>query len=156
MRNTILATIAVLIAVAAKGFADERFERVIRPLLRDYCVACHSSEKQEGELDLQRFASLEQIEWQPKVWAHVKEQLSLGEMPPKDAKQLSVEQKLQLANWVRSMLDEIALANAGDPGPVVLRRLITLANQNANSSGKSHDLKLTLRKIPQHADRRDH
>jgi hypothetical protein len=100
-------------------------------------VTCHSSEKQEGELDLQRFASLEQIEWQPKVWAHVKEQLSLGDMPPKDAKQLSVEQKLQLANWVRSMLDEIALANAGGPGPVVLRRLITLANQNANSAACS-------------------
>ncbi|MCU0979730.1 MAG: hypothetical protein MUF25_11260 [Pirellulaceae bacterium] len=44
-------------------------------------------------------------------------------MPPKDAKQLSVEQKRQLVSWVRSTLNEIELANAGDPGPVVLRRL---------------------------------
>jgi hypothetical protein len=53
----------------------------------------------------------------------VQEQLTLGEMPPKDAKQLSVEQKRQLVSWVRSTLNEIELANAGDPGPVVLRRL---------------------------------
>lgn len=123
MRNTILAMIAVLTTVAANGFADERYERVIRPLLRDYCITCHSTEKQEGELDLQRFTSIEQVKKQPEVWEHVLEQLSLGEMPPKDAKQPSVEQKRQLASWVRSTLDEIALASAGDPGPVVLRRL---------------------------------
>lgn len=134
MRNTILATIAVLTTFAAKGFADERFERVVRPTLRDYGVTCYSTERQEGELDLQRFASLEQIKRQPEVWEHVQELLSLGETPPKYAKQLSVEQKLQLTNWLRSMLDDIALANAGDPGPVVLRRLITLANQNSNSA----------------------
>ena len=44
-------------------------------------------------------------------------------MPPKDAKQLSTEQKTLLVGWVRTTLNEIALANAGDPGPVVLRRL---------------------------------
>ncbi len=26
-------------------------------------------------------------------------------------------------DWVRKTMDEVALANAGDPGPVVLRRL---------------------------------
>ncbi len=103
--------------------AAETFEQKIRPLLRDYCVTCHSTEKQEGELDLQRFTSIEQVRRQPEVWEHVLEQLALGEMPPKDAKQLSVEQKRQLVGWVRSTLNEIALANAGDPGPVVLRRL---------------------------------
>lgn len=103
--------------------AADSFEASIRPLLREYCVTCHSTEKQEGELDLQRFTSIEQVKKQPEVWEHVQEQLSLGEMPPKDAKQLSVEQKRQLSSWVRSTLNEIALANAGDPGPVVLRRL---------------------------------
>lgn len=123
MRNTTLALVTLLTATAANGFAADPFEQSIRPLLRDYCVSCHSTEKQEGELDLQRFTSLEQVKQQPDVWEHVQEQLALGEMPPKDAKQLSVEQKRQLASWVRSTLNEIALANAGDPGPVVLRRL---------------------------------
>jgi len=115
--------IAVLAASSSNGFAAEPFEQSIRPLLRDYCVTCHSTEKQEGELDLERFATLAQVSQQPDVWEHVQEQISLGEMPPKDAKQLSAEQKQQLESWVRTTLNEIALANAGDPGPVVLRRL---------------------------------
>ena len=123
MRNTTLALIALLTTATANGFAADPLEQSIRPLLRDYCVTCHSTEKQEGELDLQRFTSLEHVRRQPDVWEHVQEQLSLGEMPPKDAKQLSAEQKQQLVSWVRTTLNEIALANAGDPGPVVLRRL---------------------------------
>lgn len=123
MKNTPLALIALMTVVTAEGFAAEPFDQSIRPLLRDYCVTCHSTEKQEGELDLQRFTSIELVKRQPEVWEHVQEQLALGEMPPKNAKQLSVEQKRQLASWVRATLNEIALANAGDPGPVVLRRL---------------------------------
>ena len=50
--------IAVLAASSSNGFAADAFDQSIRPLLRDYCVTCHSTEKQEGELDLQRFTSI--------------------------------------------------------------------------------------------------
>jgi hypothetical protein len=123
MRNTTFALFTLLAMVAANGFAAEPFDQSIRPLLRDYCVTCHSTEKQEGELDLQRFTSLDQVKQHFDVWERVQEQLALGEMPPKDARQLTAEQKQRLVGWVRSTLNEIALANAGDPGPVVLRRL---------------------------------
>ena len=47
-----------------------------------------------------------------------------GEMPPKDAElQPTKAEHTALRNWVRSVLDADAKANAGDPGPVVLRRL---------------------------------
>lgn len=48
--------IAVLAASSSSsnGFAADSFDQSIRPLLRDYCVTCHSTEKQEGELDLDR------------------------------------------------------------------------------------------------------
>lgn len=112
-------------AAAGKPVAvnSAAFDQTIKPLVREFCVTCHSTEKQQGELDLQRFASLEQVKQYPVIWEHVLEQLTLGEMPPKDAKQLSDNQRRQLVAWVRSTLNEIALANAGDPGPVVLRRL---------------------------------
>ncbi|MEY4299871.1 MAG: hypothetical protein RIR25_1107, partial [Verrucomicrobiota bacterium] len=105
------------------GFAEDSFDLAIRPLLRDYCVTCHSTDKQEGELDLERFLTLEQVKRHADVWERVQEQMALGEMPPKDAKQVSTEQKTLLVKWVRTTLNEIALANSGDPGPVVLRRL---------------------------------
>ena len=44
-------------------------------------------------------------------------------MPPKKEKQLSKADKEKLSSCVHATLDEIALSQAGDPGPVLLRRL---------------------------------
>src|SRR5438045_3363945 len=44
-------------------------------------------------------------------------------MPPKDKPQPGSEQRELLLTWANGVLDEIALSRAGDPGPVVLRRL---------------------------------
>ncbi|HUQ68800.1 MAG TPA: DUF1587 domain-containing protein, partial [Planctomycetaceae bacterium] len=51
------------------------------------------------------------------------ELLDTAEMPPKDAKQLSPEQKKSLWQWIDDYLKAEARASAGDPGPVGLRRL---------------------------------
>lgn len=103
--------------------AADPFEESIQPLLRDHCLACHSSEKQAGELDLEQFTTLSLVKEQTGIWEHALEQIVQGEMPPKDAKPLSQEHKTKLTAWIRQTLDEVALANAGDPGPVILRRL---------------------------------
>lgn len=99
------------------------FEKEIRPLLKEYCLTCHSTEKQKGELDLEVFSSLEAVKRHPKIWQSVAEQLANHEMPPKDKAQPTSEQKERLAKWVGAMLDDLARSRAGDPGPVVLRRL---------------------------------
>ena len=101
----------------------EHFEQSIRPLLKEYCLGCHSTEKHKGELDLERFTSLTEVKKHPKVWQRVAEQLADNEMPPKEKPQPTPRQREQLLTWVNAVLDDIALARAGDPGPVVLRRL---------------------------------
>lgn len=93
------------------------------PILKEFCLGCHSMEKHKGDLDLERFTTLNEIIKQPKVWQSVLDQVSLGEMPPAEKPQLSPAQKQQLQRWVNSALDAAAQARAGDPGPVVLRRL---------------------------------
>ena len=40
----------------------------VRPLLKRYCLECHNDEEQEGELNLQRFASLAEVRRDPRVW----------------------------------------------------------------------------------------
>ena len=90
-----------------------------RALLQTHCLNCHSTKEQKGELDLEA----SDIHKEPHVWENVLDQIAMGEMPPKKEKQLTLEEKKQLVGWVRGTLDQIALANAGDPGPVVLRRL---------------------------------
>jgi hypothetical protein len=117
-----LKVVALVMACALScGAAD--FEKEIRPLFREFCLGCHSTEKHKGDLDLERFTSLTNVMKHPKVWQAVVEQLSLGEMPPQDKPQPTAAQRGHLLGWANAVLDEIALARAGDPGPVVLRRL---------------------------------
>src|SRR6266498_5510270 len=99
------------------------YEKEIRPLLKEFCLGCHSTEKHKGDLDLERFTSLGEVRKHPKVWQAVVEQISLGEMPPKEKPQPAEAQRGRLLGWANGVLDNIALASAGDPGPVVLRRL---------------------------------
>ena len=102
--------------------ADDYTDRVL-PVLKESCLNCHSTKKQKGDLDLERFATVADIRRAPKVWESVLEQVASGEMPPKKEKPLAAASKQALLGWTRATLDEIALASAGDPGPVVLRRL---------------------------------
>jgi hypothetical protein len=102
--------------------ADDYAEKVL-PILKDSCLNCHSTKKQKGDVDLERFTSLAEVKRDPKVWEAVAEQVASGEMPPKKEKLLSTAAKKVLLDWTHKTLEEIALANAGDPGPVVLRRL---------------------------------
>ena len=99
------------------------YAREIRPLMSQFCLNCHSTAKQKGDLDLERFSKLDDVRRGTKVWLKVAEMLDNGEMPPADSKQLSAAQRKQLRGWVERYLHAEALANAGDPGPVVLRRL---------------------------------
>ncbi|HLX60333.1 MAG TPA: DUF1592 domain-containing protein [Planctomycetota bacterium] len=109
--------------ICAPAACAEDFEKSIRPILKESCLTCHSTEAQKGDLDLERFTTLAGIKRQPKVLQRVWEQLNDGEMPPKEKPQPSAEKKSRLMNWARETLDAIALEHAGDPGPVVLRRL---------------------------------
>ena len=102
--------------------ADDYAEKVL-PILKDSCLSCHSTKKQKGDVDLEQFASIADIRRSPKVWEAVLEQVASGEMPPKKEKALSTAAKKVLLDWTHKTLEEIAIANAGDPGPVVLRRL---------------------------------
>ncbi|HEY0551916.1 MAG TPA: c-type cytochrome domain-containing protein, partial [Verrucomicrobiae bacterium] len=76
-----------LIAVFALPCLAANFEREIRPLLKEYCLGCHSTEKHTGDLDLERFTSLSEVMKHPKAWQGVVEQMGLGEMPPKEKPQ---------------------------------------------------------------------
>jgi mono/diheme cytochrome c family protein len=101
----------------------DHYSSEIRPIVVGFCVECHSTAEKEGELDLERFASLADVRRQPRVWQKVAEMLNNGEMPPQSADQPSPDQRRQLRGWVEQYLDAEAHASAGDPGPVVLRRL---------------------------------
>ncbi len=105
-------------AARAATFAAE-----VRPVLVKHCLACHSRKEHKGELDLERFASLDEVRKDLKPWQAMIQQLEAGEMPPKDQPQPTAEQRKMLIDWSRRLLADEAPARAGDPGRAPLRRL---------------------------------
>ncbi len=99
------------------------YATVVRPLIKKYCLDCHSTKARKGSLDLERFAALADVRKDVKPWQHTIELLEAGEMPPKGKAQPTAGERKLLIDWSRGLLDAEARARAGDPGHVPLRRL---------------------------------
>jgi hypothetical protein len=96
----------------------------VLPVLQNSCYDCHGNGKSKGGVDLQRLEKDPAFATEFELWTKVQASLDSGEMPPEDAKKPLPEQhRKQLSASVASNLRAIILANAGDPGPVTLRRL---------------------------------
>jgi hypothetical protein len=127
--------LCILVSVSAsttRAVADDETEMralanayafEIRPSFVRYCQKCHSEDRTEADVDLGAFVSLADIRKQPKIWQKVDHMLDTRQMPPKKARQPSDAERTRLSRWVRKYLTAEARASAGDPGPVVLRRL---------------------------------
>ena len=123
MRIAITVILFVFFMQVAMGRSVEPITEEIKQLLHRYCLDCHDASTLKGELNLERFHSIADIEADSDVWEDVLQQIEHGEMPPKKKPQFSMEERKRFTSWIQQTLDAIALSNAGDPGPVVLRRL---------------------------------
>jgi len=127
--------ITVMACVVAANFnvaqADETVEKSladayakeIQPLLSQFCYDCHSQDLAEADVDLSRFENAAAVRMDIKTWLKVRLMLKTGQMPPPDSPQPTDEDQQRLQKWVRDFLTLQANAHAGDPGPIVLRRL---------------------------------
>lgn len=118
-----LATVESRSARASEGELANQFERIVRPIVIEHCAECHSQKLAEAEIDLTEYKSLADIQHNLVVWQKVAEMLDSNQMPPKDSKQPTDSQRKELRSWLDEMLKLEARRTAGDPGPVVLRRL---------------------------------
>ncbi|MEN9675958.1 MAG: hypothetical protein RIS76_1854 [Verrucomicrobiota bacterium] len=118
-----LPAVLALAVFPLRGQESAEYGNTIRPLLQEHCLNCHSTEKHKGDLDLERLAAPAEVRKHPEIWQGLIEQVGTGEMPPKEEKPLAAADRERLLTWANSLLDSIALEHAGDPGPVVLRRL---------------------------------
>ena len=102
-----------------RGFAE-----TVHPFLETYCFACHGQEKKKGKLDLSAYSTVEAVASDYKRWDLVLTKLKAEEMPPEEAKRFpSPELRRGMIEWIQAMRQHEAQRNAGDPGPVLARRL---------------------------------
>ncbi len=131
-RSAVLIAAALVVAsrwtsTAAESDDQERsrqFTETVHPFLKAYCIGCHSKDPQEGDLDLSAYSSTADVTRQFRRWELVLKRLEAKEMPPEEAeKQPNADERQAVIAWIRAMRAHEAARRAGDPGPVLARRL---------------------------------
>lgn len=101
-----------------------RFDREVKPFVREYCLSCHDKETRKAELDLSGYETLNSVVKDAAHWELVLDRLRAADMPPKKAKtQPSEESRKRVIVWIEQLREREARRNAGDPGSVSPRRL---------------------------------
>jgi hypothetical protein len=130
-RLNLVASITLLFLASARAIAGDEeqeirgaFTETVRPFLSTYCESCHGKDRSEAKLDLSVFQSTKNADYRHRAWDSVLSRLEAMEMPPEEAKkQPSPEQRRIVIDSIRRGRKYEAARNAGDPGPVVPRRL---------------------------------
>ncbi len=91
--------------------------------MKDKCYECHNEKKTKGDIDLKKLDADPQVAKQFDIWVKVKDTIDNGDMPPPKAHQMTEKEHEALVGWVTGELDALAMKQAGDPGPVTMRRL---------------------------------
>lgn len=103
---------------------ERRFQSTVQTFLGIYCLDCHNKEKPRGDFDLSPYNSSESVTKDFQRWELVLEKLEAGEMPPKKAKRHPTPaQSREVVVWIQELKTHEAKLHAGDPGPVLARRL---------------------------------
>src|SRR6266566_2297235 len=110
-------------ADSANSDLERRFAETVRPFLASYCVGCHGGATPAAQFDLRPYTTMAAVIQDYPRWNLVLEKLTAKEMPPKQAPQPPADVRQEVIDWIRAERTNEARKNAGDPGPVMVRRL---------------------------------
>ena len=131
--NTFLFSAGVFWAPGPLGGAEASLElsrqKEILPLLETYCYDCHGDGLKKGELALDRFGSITEMQQQRDVWKRIREHLRHRLMPPIDEDQPNDAERDTLLAWIDAAVFPVDPEHP-DPGRVTLRRLNRIEYQN--------------------------
>lgn len=106
------------------------FQSQVVPLLRRHCYDCHGADLSEGNVQLDRFLTTDQVIPASKTWNTVLRMLQSGQMPPEDSAVMSVEDRQRALDGIRTALDAFDCQQHGRTGHVTMRRLNRTEYQN--------------------------
>jgi hypothetical protein len=102
---------------------EREFSKTVRPFVNEYCADCHSGPQPEAQLNLTSFAQLSSVLEDLPHWTLLMERLNHQEMPPSSEPQPPADLRRKVINWVKAVRANELRKHAGDPGPVLARRL---------------------------------
>jgi hypothetical protein len=102
---------------------ERRFAQTVRPFVEEYCAGCHGGAEPEAQFDLRSFKTLSSVLEDLPHWMLLMERLTDREMPPDSEPQPEAKLRQQVIDWVKAVRANELRKHAGDPGPVLARRL---------------------------------
>ena len=99
------------------------FSQTVRPFVDEYCAECHGGPLAEAQFDLTSFTTLSSVLQDLPHWTLLMERLDHDEMPPDTERRPPARLRQKVIDWVKAVRAEELRKTAGDPGPVLARRL---------------------------------
>ncbi|MDQ6760271.1 MAG: DUF1587 domain-containing protein, partial [Acidobacteriota bacterium] len=121
--GVILAFSAAGTASAATSSLERQFTETVHPFIVKYCVGCHSGQMPAASLDLKVYSTIDGVIKDYPRWALVHDKLAAGQMPPKPLPPPPAADSQKVIDWINAVSASEAHRHAGDPGPVLARRL---------------------------------
>ena len=106
----------------ARGTRPESFQKNIKPLLAEYCFACHGNGKKKGDVTLDEWPDDAAAVHDFATWQRVLKMVQTGEMPPENKPQPSPAERARLAKWIETEVLRLDCDHP-DPGRAPIRRL---------------------------------
>ena len=110
-------------AISAETVQNEVFEQELQPIIAKYCLRCHGSELQEGDLRIDRLNPDLLDGKDADFWHEVLNQLNEGEMPPAGEPQLSRKELTCITTWLEEELKKAATQRNSTGGRQLMRRM---------------------------------
>jgi len=90
---------------------NKKFGSFARAFLASHCVDCHGDTEPEGNLSLDKLGQVDEAN--AATWTAVWAQVTLKEMPPQDADQPEVIERLQFSDWIVGELTHVMRNKGG-------------------------------------------
>ena len=119
----LLASAPLRSADVAPTTVERQFQATVRPFLATYCLGCHGTTAPAAQFDMRPFSTVDAVITDLAAWRLMSERLSAGQMPPAGMPQPPAEARARVVDWIQAVSLREARKHAGDPGPVLARRL---------------------------------
>ena len=121
-RGMSLLAFALLNVPSVAAADDAAVAPSVTAFFQTYCIDCHGPTKPKGDFRVDALKIAVNAA-DAENWQLVLDNLQLGEMPPKDAKQPKQAEVEKVTTWIQNELSRAAAELKGTGGEVVLRRL---------------------------------
>ena len=114
--SALLISLCLLSVASAETYTpgqkvSKSFGKFAQQFLASHCVDCHGTEEPEGNLSLDKLGRVDEVN--AAIWTAVWAQVTLKEMPPQDADQPKVIERLQFADWIVGELTRVMRDKGG-------------------------------------------